>query len=149
MVAPGTGEVLAKGAFAFVEEKPIDPEQFVKVYLAGIKQHGQLSKSGAMLFEFVYRELCYAQDKDTIELNYLLATVWKPTLTKPTFYRGMRELLEKEFLYRSFTTDKYFVNVRFMFNGNRVVLVKSFFRNDKKIKIFEGAGLKKPLGRNS
>jgi hypothetical protein len=38
---------------------------------------------------------------------------------------GMSELLEQGFLFRSMAADMYFVNVRFMFNGNRMVLVES------------------------
>jgi hypothetical protein len=40
----------------------------------------------------------------------------------------MSELLEKGFLFRSMAADMYFVNVRFMFNGNRMVLVESYQR---------------------
>src|SRR5271168_541778 len=54
MVAPGTGEVIAQGAFGFVQEKIVDSEEFVKIYLAGIRRYGELSKAGALLFEFVY-----------------------------------------------------------------------------------------------
>jgi hypothetical protein len=50
MVAPGTGEVVGRGAFAFVEEKEVDSEEFVKIYLAGVRQYGELSKAGALLF---------------------------------------------------------------------------------------------------
>jgi hypothetical protein len=130
MVAPGTGEVVAQGAFAFVEEKAVDSEKFVKVYLEGIKQYGQLSKAGALLFEFVYREVSGRKDQDKVTLNYQLAMMWKPDLGRSTFFRGMKELLEKEFLFRSVAADIYFVNVRFMFNGNRMVLVQSYSRTN-------------------
>ena len=126
MVAPGNGEVVAQGAFAFVEEKEVDSEQFVKVYLDGIKQYGNLTKAGALMFEFVYRELSKLKDKDMINMNYLLVSEWKPNISRATFFRGMRELLEKGFLFRSLSTDSYFVNIRFMFNGNRLVLVQSY-----------------------
>jgi hypothetical protein len=131
MIATDTGEVLGRGAFGFVEEKEIDNEQFVKVYLEGIKQYGQLSKAGALLFEFVYREISglSAKDKDTITLNYFLAEKWKPGLHRRTYDRGMNELLDKGFLFRSVSADVYFVNVRFMFNGDRMVLVKTYRRS--------------------
>ncbi len=133
MIAPGTGEVIAQGAFAFVEEKEVDSEQFVKMYLAGIQRYGELSKAGALLFEFVYREISgkEGKDKDTVVINYLLALKWKPDLAERTYYRGMSELLEKGFLFRSIATDIYFVNVRFMFNGDRMALVQSYRRKGK------------------
>jgi hypothetical protein len=128
MVAPGTGEVIGRGAFGFIEEKEVDSEEFVKVYLEGVRKYGELKKAGALLFEFVYRELSgkSAKDKDTILLNYLLAKRWKPDLTERTYFRGMNELLAKEFLYRTMAADVYFVNVRFMFNGDRMILGKAY-----------------------
>ena len=132
MVAPGTREVVSRGAFAFVEEKEVDSEEFVKIYLAGVRQYGELSKAGALIFEFVYKTLSGkdAKDKDTVTLNYLLAKRWKDDLSKRTYERGMTELLEKGFLFRSLAADTYFVNVRFMFNGDRMVLVQSYRRKD-------------------
>ena len=128
MVAPGSGEIIAQGAFAFIEEHEVDEAQFVKIYLAGVKQYGQPSKSGALLFEFVYREISggKGKDKDTVALNYLLALRWMPDLHKRTYERGMNELLDKGFLFRSLVTDVYFVNIRFMFNGNRLDTVRRY-----------------------
>lgn len=130
MVAPGTGEVIAQGAFGFVQEKIVDSEEFVKIYLAGIRRYGELSKAGALLFEFVYREISgrAGKDRDTVLLNYVLAVEWNSSLSRRTYERGMSELLEKGFLFRSMAADMYFVNVRFMFNGNRMVLVESYRR---------------------
>jgi hypothetical protein len=134
MVAPGTGEMIGRGAFGFVEEKEIDSEEFVKVYLEGVRRYGELKKAGALIFEFVYRELSgkEAKDKDTVTLNYLLANRWKQDLTERTYFRGMKELLAKEFLYRTMAADVYFVNVRFMFNGDRLILAKSYRRRQPK-----------------
>ena len=130
MVAPGTGEVLARGDFAFMKEKEVDSEEFVKVYLDGVRKYGELKKAGALLFEFVYRELSgkNAKDKDTIMLSYLLARRWKQDLAERTYFRGMHELLAKDFLFRTMAADVYFVNVRFMFNGNRMVLGQAYRR---------------------
>lgn len=121
---------MGRGAFAFVEEKEVDSEEFVKIYLAGIRQYGELSKAGALLFEFVYKEIGgkSGKDKDTVTLNFLLAQRWNSSLSRRTYERGMNELLEKGFLFRSLAADAYFVNVRFMFNGNRMVLVQSYRR---------------------
>lgn len=130
MISPNTGEVIGEGTFGFVEEKELDTAQFVKVYLEGIKQYGQLSKAGASVFEVVYRTISGAsgKDKDTVTLNYLLAQRWNGTLRRRTYERGMNELLDKEFLYRSLAADTYFVNVNFMFNGDRMVVVRQYRR---------------------
>lgn len=130
MIAPNTGEVIAEGTFGFVEERELDSEQFVKVYLEGIKQYGQLSKAGASVFEIVYHTISglSGKDKDTVNLNYIIAQRWNGKLTRRTYERGMNELLDKEFLYRSLAADTYFVNVNFMFNGDRMVVVRQYRR---------------------
>ena len=124
------GEILANGAMAFVEEKEVDTEQFVKIYLAGIRQYGQLSQSGATLFEYVYRELSGKdnKDKDTVIINYLLAQRWMESLSRRTYDRGLKELLDKEFIFRSLSTDNFYVNIQYMFNGDRLVIAKAYRR---------------------
>jgi hypothetical protein len=106
----------------------LDSEKFVKIYLEGIRQYSQLNRSGANLFEFVYEQLSsdHSQDKDTICLNYVLANKWKSNLTRRTYSRGIADLLDKEFLFRTIANDIYFINVSFMFNGDRLILAKSY-----------------------
>jgi hypothetical protein len=131
MIAPDTGEVLAEGTFGFITEEEVDSEQFVKIYFAGVKQHGQLTKAGLTVFELVFNQMSGAggKDRDTVSLNHYIASKILPNLARSTFYRGLNELLEKEFLFRSPAADMYFVNVRFMFNGDRMVVVKAYRRN--------------------
>jgi hypothetical protein len=134
VVAQETGVILGKGAIGFVEEKEVDPEEFVKIYLAGVRKYGELSKAGALLFEYVYHQMSGAdgKDKDMVALSLHWARKWKADLSERTYQRGLSELLAKQFIFRSFSTDMYFVNVRFMFNGDRIALVQSYRRRDKK-----------------
>jgi hypothetical protein len=128
------GEVLAEGALAFVEEQEVDTEQFVKIYLAGIRQYGELSKAGATMFEYVYDQMSgkEGKDRDTVPINYLLAKRWREELSQRTYERGVSELLEKGFIFRTLMADSYFVNVRYMFNGDRIILAKSYRRKSAK-----------------
>ena len=129
MISPGTGEIMAKGSFGFVEEKEVDSEQFVKIYLAGIRKYGSLSKAGATLFEYIYHRMSGkdAKDKDTITISLALAQEWNRKLARATYYRGLSELLDKEFIYRSYaSSDLYYVNVRYMFNGDRMILAQAY-----------------------
>lgn len=130
VVAPDTGLVLGKGSISFIEEKEVDNEEFLKVYLDGFRKYAELSKAGAMLFEYVYRQMSgrEGKDKDTIGINLYAAKKWKPDITERTYQRGIKELLAKEFLFQSTYTDLYYVNVRYVFNGDRMLLVKSYRR---------------------
>jgi hypothetical protein len=120
------GITQSSGSLGAAEE--LDQEKCVKFYLKGILQYSQLSKPGIKLFEFIYDQLSNhdIQNKDLISLNYVLARKWDPTLNRRTYSRGVADLLEKEFLFRSMVHDLYFVNVQFVFNGDRVALVRSY-----------------------
>lgn len=138
MITKGNGEIIAHGDIAFIEEKEVDSEEFIKLYLAGITQFGELGKPGALIFSFVYHQIVglTGKDKDTVVLNYLLAQRWKEDLQRRTYERGMKELLDKGFLFMTVATDMYFVNVRFLFNGDRLALAKVYTRkSDKKPKL--------------
>jgi hypothetical protein len=130
MMAPDTGEILVEGTFGFVTEEEVDNEKFVKIFMEGVKQHAQLTKSGMMLFQFVFNEISGRQgkDKDTVMLNHYIALKWNPTLSRATYYRGLNELLEKGFLFHSPAADVYFINIRMIFNGDRMVVVKAYRR---------------------
>lgn len=130
LMAPGTGEVIGKGAFAFVREKVVDTEEFMKIYIAGLRTHAQLTRPGLTMFEYVFQAMSglKAKDKDTFQVNLTLAKRWRPSLGRQAYFKGMKELLEKNFIFRSIAADVYFVNVRFMFNGDRIALVQSYRR---------------------
>ncbi len=53
-------------------------------------------------------------------------------MAKTTYFRGLRELLEREFLFRSPYDGVFFVNIRYMFNGDRLAFVKGYKRKSDK-----------------
>ncbi len=132
MISPESGEFITQGTFGFMEEKEIDSEQFVKVYLAGIRKYAELSKAGCQIFEFIYEQMSGydAKDQDRIGINFFLIKQWRPSVLRRTYARGMKELLEKEFIFHSILADTYFINVRYIFNGDRIILAQSYKRKD-------------------
>ena len=121
VVDNGTGEILGRGAAYAYEFEEVDKERFVKLYIAGLKQASGLSKAGLAVFEIVYSELRETPGRDTVQLSQD-----ETPLAPATFRRGLRELLEKEFLFRSPYDGTFFVNIRFMFNGDRLAFVKGY-----------------------
>ena len=97
---------------------------YVKLFLDGIKQAADLSKTGMQVFELVYHEMRANPGTDEIKLNQYMAK--DHGLSDRTYQRGVRELLEKEFLYRSPSDGVFFVNIRFMFNGDRLAFVRTY-----------------------
>src|SRR5580658_5159231 len=119
-----TGELKGIGGMGFWFEEEVDTTRFVKMFLDGIKQTAGLSKTGIQVFTLVYHEMRANPGSDEIKLNQYVAKDHK--INDRTYQRGVRELLEKEFLYRSPSDGVFFVNIRFMFNGDRLAFVKSY-----------------------
>jgi len=128
IVDNSTGELKGIGGMGFWWEEEVDVTRFVKLFLDGIKQAAGLSKTGIQVFELVYREMRLNPGSDEIKLNQYVARDYG--LSDRTYQRGVRELLEKEFLFRSPSDGVFFVNIRFMFNGDRLAFVKSYHLKD-------------------
>lgn len=125
IVDNGTGEILGHGGAISYEFEEVDKERFVKLYLEGLKRAAGLSKAGLSVFELVYNEMRGKPGEDTVLLGVDMSK-----MEERSFNRGLRELLEKEFLFRSTLASKFFVNIRFMFNGDRLAFVKGYRLKD-------------------
>ena len=124
IVDPSTGELKGFGGMGFWWEEEVDTSRFVKLFLDGIKQAAALSKTGMQVFELVYHQMRAKPGNDEIKLNAYVARDYG--MSDRSYQRGVRELLAKEFLYRSPSDGVFFVNIRFMFNGDRLAFVKSY-----------------------
>jgi hypothetical protein len=124
IVDNSTGELKGIGGMGFWWDEEVDSSRFVKLFLDGIKQAAALSKTGIQVFELVYHQMRANPGSDEIKLNQYIAK--DHNLSDRTYQRGVRELLQKEFLYRSPSDGVFFVNIRFMFNGDRLAFVKSY-----------------------
>jgi hypothetical protein len=124
IIDEGSGEILGNGGAIVYEWEEVDKERFVKLFLAGVKQAAGLSKAGILMFEKVYNQVRENPNSDRIMLALRDPAV--ADVPRATFYRGLRELLEKEFLFRSPWDGTFFVNIRYMFNGDRLAFVKAY-----------------------
>jgi hypothetical protein len=124
IVDNSTGEIKGIGGMGFFWEEEVDSTRFVKLFLDGIRQAAGLSKTGIQVFELVYHQMRANPGSDEIILNHYVAK--DHGMSDRNYQRGVRELLEKEFLFRSPSDGVFFVNIRFMFNGDRLAFVKSY-----------------------
>lgn len=137
VVDGGSGDVLGVGAMGFYEFEEVDNAKFVKMFLAGIKQAAGLSKAGLSVFELVYASVQANPNNDKIELSYYAASEHTKGLLERTYQRGLRELLDREFLFRSPSDGVFFVNIRYMFNGDRLAFVKGYQRKGSKFNQYQ------------
>ena len=124
MVTTQAGEQVAPAGFWHTQE--VDKAQFVKLYINGVKAFAGLTGAGAQVFGLVYAALQKTPGKDVIYLNFLELDQEITPISKATFMRGMKEILLKRFLAETLVSGKYFVNPDYIFNGDRLAIVKEF-----------------------
>lgn len=130
-----TGEILGHGGAMFYEFEEVDKERFVKLYLDGLKGAVGMSKAGLVVFELIYNRLRDKKEQDLVAVSPLDVDI-----PERTYHRGLRELLERQFLFRSPNPGLYWVNIRYMFNGDRLAFVKGYKvkKDDRQLDLLEG-----------
>jgi hypothetical protein len=122
----GTGELIGSGVRHFFKFEEVDASRFVKLFLDGMRQAAGLSKAGMQVFELVYRQLQEKPNSDEIAISWHLAKTLGLDIPERTYRHGLRQLLEREFLYESLVDGVYFVNIRYMFNGDRLTFIRGY-----------------------
>jgi hypothetical protein len=126
-----TGEVTGVTAHHQVEEK--DDAEFVKVFAAGIKGIYDLTKTASRVFQVVLdqyqKEPMSKGFADSIYLAWFDGGLSGQDvgMSESTFNRGLRELVDKSFLYPR-SPSVFWVNPSMFFKGDRVLFVKEYRR---------------------
>lgn len=123
-IVSNAGDVLASAQFYDV--MTVDKTQFIKLYIRGVKALQDLTAAGTKVFELLYYAMQKKPSVDKIYLHYTSVAENGSTMSLATFKRGMSELIKKEFLYESIQPFFYFVNINYMFNGDRLAFVKEY-----------------------
>lgn len=131
LVIGETGEVFGSGAAIVYEFEEVETTRFVKLYLSGIKQAAGLSKAGMAVFELVYRQIQDSPGVDQIGLSHEQAKRAGLNISERVFRNGLRDLLERDFLYESLVPNLFFINIRYMFNGDKLAFVKGYKQKSK------------------
>lgn len=131
LVNPNTGELAGVAAIHMVEEK--DDAEFVKVFADGVKAAFGLTRTGARVFQSVleiYQSTSmkggYAEAVELFWFNDGLSGR-DVDMSEDTFKRGLRELLDKGFLWPR-VASSFWVNPALFFKGDRVAFVKEYRR---------------------
>lgn len=119
MIVSEQGEVVAPAGFHEIIE--VDKTQFVKMFVGGVKAFNDLSAPGTKVFEMLYRVMLKNPNVDKVYLHHKSSRI-----AKATFDRGLTELLVKEILYRAILPGWYYININYLFNGDRYALIKEY-----------------------
>ncbi len=125
IASKSTGEIVTGVDVGFHQRVKVDKTQFVKLYIQGVSAFVGLSKAGGRVLEMVIAESNANIGKDMLFLAPRNAKEIY-SIPKPTFMRGMRELIEKGVLFENVNDNVYFINVNYMFNGDRLAFLKTY-----------------------
>lgn len=124
VVSRETGELV--GASGFWHTQEVDRTQFVKLYINGVKAFKELSGAGTRVFELLYVQMQQNIGKDIVMLVFADVNQDITPIGRATFFRGIRELIEKGFIAETVQSGRYFVNPDYVWNGDRLAFVKEF-----------------------
>lgn len=124
MIVSEHGEILAPAGFHQVVE--VDKSQFVKLFINGVKALQQLTSAGTQVFELIYHNVQEQFGKDELYINYAAVNQEITPMSESTFMRGMKELLRKGFIAESLRPSMYYLNIDYLFSGDRLAFIKEY-----------------------
>lgn len=135
LVNQTTGEVLGTHVTTY---KPVDGEQFVKLFTANIGLAFDLTSAGIKAFTvLMWSVQSNALAKDEVILDavtlerFLRDQNSKKQLSLTTFRRGIAELTRGQIVAKTTRKGSYFINPNFVFNGDRIAFTTLIERKKK------------------
>lgn len=147
LVNQRTGEVLGTHVTTY---KPVDGEQFVKLFTANIGLAFDLTSAGIKAFAvLMWAVQSNALAKDEVILDgvtlerFLRDQDGKKQLSLTTFRRGLAELTRAQIIAKTTRKASYFINPNFVFNGDRIAFTtvierKKRGRDQNAVDLFDG-----------
>ncbi|EFI2162714.1 replication protein [Escherichia coli] len=130
VVNENTGEQVGHGGF--FQSMEVDKTQFVKLYVDGVSAIEGLSSSGKKVFKILYLAIRDNKDTDTILMSFDIVDQEIVKISRTTYFKGMKELADKKFIAETMIQNYYFINPDYMFNGDRLTFMKTYYLKDKK-----------------
>ncbi len=131
LVNPATGEIHGVATIHQVEER--DDAEFVKVFAGGVAASYELGAAARQVFQVVldqYQRTPMSRGYcDAVDLYWFGDGIEGRDvgIKERTWQRGLKELLEKRFLWPK-TPTSYWVNAALFFKGDRVLFIKEYRR---------------------
>lgn len=131
-----TGEI-DPAKVQIVKQVRADKEQFVKLYTTHLKAFFELSTTAYKVLHYVLYEIQNnAINSDEVYLSLVKAQMFfdeqGSKISRTTFFRAMKELVEKLFIAETISQNVYYINPKLFFNGDRVEFITRFMVEDKK-----------------
>jgi hypothetical protein len=122
-----------------VSVKEVDDEQFVKIFTQNLKAFFNLTPVAMKLMQVILAKVQEVPNRDQILLSIAVAedyfaSTQQESISKTSFHRAVRELIEKQFIAESVFNNLYFINPHLFFNGDRVRFINEYRRKKSDVK---------------
>jgi hypothetical protein len=113
-----------KGHSLFARKVSVDKAKFMKVFMSGLSNWFDLSKSGIKMFAYVANQVTPNRDTFDIDIDDCKAfTGYKGT---STILSALAELMDNKFIARGPNPYKYYINPTIFFNGDRLTFIEQY-----------------------
>lgn len=123
-----TGEQLHLAGVHRVEH--VDETQFVKLFTQNLKLFFDLSPGAQKILQVLLTELQKTPNSDGTFLSWVIvdefAQLHNLKISRNTYHRGLREMLDKNFIAESEHQNYYWINPNLFFNGDRMVFITEY-----------------------
>ena len=116
----------------FYTKITVDKDQFIKLYISALPALANLKNSTKMLFQYILMKVNEEIGKDLLYISYsdYSRTSYLNTLSanfsQSTFSRALNELLDNKILFKSQNQHLYFINIAYIFNGDRLRFIQEY-----------------------
>jgi hypothetical protein len=131
LVNSNTGEIQSQVA-GFWETEEVDATKFVKLFVKGVKALKELTGAGTKVFEVLYLRVQQTIGSDKVLMAWSEVDQALTPMSESTYMRGMRELIEKDFIAATPTQGMYWLNPSFVWNGDRLAFMKEYRKASNK-----------------
>lgn len=108
----------------------VDEERFVKLFTQNIKVFFNLSLAGQKVLQCLLATLQEHPNTEGIHLPWFTVEDYSKLnnlkISRTTFHRALREMLDKGFLAESEHPNFYWINPNLFFNGDRMTFVSEY-----------------------
>lgn len=122
------------GDISFGRRITVDKTNFLKFYADGVRMFLGLKSAGIKVFMIIYQQLLDSREfqQDKILLNYdMLEDDIQETISRATFFRGIAELKKVHFLAPTPADSTFWINIDYVFKGDRLTLVNQYILDPK------------------
>lgn len=123
-----TGETVHHAGIHRIEE--VDETQFIKLFTKNLKVFFDLSPASQKVLQCVLQQLQKSPNGEGIYLPWFEVEDYSKEhelkISRSTFHRALREMLEKGFIAESENANFYWINPNLFFNGDRMVFISEY-----------------------